>query len=208
MKRPSLPDDLVDGRAAGEPPFTRGVQPTMYRGRLWTMRMFAGFGTAEETNARFKYLLDQGQTGLSMAFDLPTQMGYDSDHPRVVGDVGKAGVAIDVTEAELARLRTWVPALPKIVQDRMPVIVGGGGPRKTPRLAALYATEFNMPFTSLDKYQRQCARVQAACDRIGRKRPMISSTRIASFTSPAIATTWPGASGWCRPRNTVSKPVR
>src|SRR3954451_24142921 len=65
----------------GEPPFTRGVQPTMYRGRLWTMRQYAGFATAEETNRRFRYLLDQGQTGLSVAFDLPTQMGYDSDAP-------------------------------------------------------------------------------------------------------------------------------
>jgi methylmalonyl-CoA mutase N-terminal domain/subunit len=79
----------------GEYPFTRGVQPTMYRGRLWTMRQYAGFGTAEETNRRFRYLLQQGQTGLSVAFDLPTQMGYDSDHPLVQGEVGKVGVAID-----------------------------------------------------------------------------------------------------------------
>lgn len=79
----------------GEYPFTRGVQPTMYRGRLWTMRQYAGFGTAEETNRRFKYLLDQGQTGLSVAFDLPTQIGYDSDHPLARGEVGKVGVAID-----------------------------------------------------------------------------------------------------------------
>jgi methylmalonyl-CoA mutase N-terminal domain/subunit len=79
----------------GEYPFTRGVQPTMYRGRLWTMRQYAGFGTAEETNLRFRYLLQQGQTGLSVAFDLPTQMGYDSDHPMVAGEVGKVGVAID-----------------------------------------------------------------------------------------------------------------
>ena len=79
----------------GEYPFLRGVQPTMYRGRLWTMRQYAGFGTAEETNRRFQYLLQQGQTGLSVAFDLPTQMGYDSDHPVVTGEVGKVGVAID-----------------------------------------------------------------------------------------------------------------
>ena len=72
----------------GEYPFTRGVQPTMYRGRLWTMRMFAGFGTPEQTNARFKYLLAQGQTGLSTAFDFPTLMGYDSDSPRSLGEVG------------------------------------------------------------------------------------------------------------------------
>ena len=76
-------------------PFTRGVYPSMYRGRLWTMRQFAGFGTAEETNARFRYLLDHGQTGLSTAFDMPTLMGHDSDHPRSLGEVGREGVAID-----------------------------------------------------------------------------------------------------------------
>jgi len=79
----------------GEFPFTRGVQPTMYRGRLWTMRQYAGFATAEESNNRYKFLLDQGQTGLSVAFDLPTQIGYDSDHSLSQGEVGKVGVAID-----------------------------------------------------------------------------------------------------------------
>jgi methylmalonyl-CoA mutase, N-terminal domain len=79
-------------------PFTRGVYPSMYRGRLWTMRQFAGFGTAEETNERFRYLLDHGQTGLSTAFDMPTLMGYDSDHPRSLGEVGREGVAIDSLE--------------------------------------------------------------------------------------------------------------
>jgi len=79
----------------GESPYTRGVYPTMYRGRLWTMRQYAGMGTAAETNERFQYLIDEGQTGLSMAFDLPTQMGYDSDDPMAEGEVGKAGVAID-----------------------------------------------------------------------------------------------------------------
>ncbi|NMP22350.1 acyl-CoA mutase large subunit family protein [Sulfobacillus harzensis] len=79
----------------GEYPFTRGVYPTMYRGRLWTMRQYAGFGTAEESNLRYRYLLEQGQTGLSVAFDLPTQMGYDSDDPVAQGEVGKVGVAID-----------------------------------------------------------------------------------------------------------------
>ncbi len=78
----------------GEPPYTRGIHSTMYRGRLWTMRQFAGFGTAEDTNQRFRYLLTQGQTGLSVAFDLPTLMGYDSDHPLSEGEVGKCGVAI------------------------------------------------------------------------------------------------------------------
>jgi methylmalonyl-CoA mutase N-terminal domain/subunit len=79
----------------GEYPFTRGVQANMYRGRMWTIRQYAGFGTAEETNERYRYLLEQGQTGLSIAFDLPTQIGYDSDHPLAKGEVGKVGVAID-----------------------------------------------------------------------------------------------------------------
>jgi len=82
----------------GRFPFTRGVQPTMYRGRLWTMRQYAGFGTAAETNARFRLLLEAGQTGLSTAFDLPTQMGIDSDSPRALGEVGRVGVAIDTVE--------------------------------------------------------------------------------------------------------------
>jgi methylmalonyl-CoA mutase, N-terminal domain len=82
----------------GEFPFTRGVYPSMYRGRLWTMRQFAGFGTAEETNARFRYLLDHGQTGLSTAFDMPSLMGHDSDHPRSEGEVGREGVAIDTLD--------------------------------------------------------------------------------------------------------------
>ena len=83
---------------AGEPPFTRGVQPNMHRGRLWTMRQYAGFGTAAESNERYHYLLKAGQTGLSVAFDLPTQMGRDSDHERAAGEVGKVGVAIDSLE--------------------------------------------------------------------------------------------------------------
>src|SRR5580765_7114326 len=82
----------------GEYPFTRGVYPTMYRGRLWTMRQFAGFGTATETNERFHYLLEHGQTGLSTAFDMPTLMGYDSDHVRSLGEVGREGVAVDSLE--------------------------------------------------------------------------------------------------------------
>jgi len=82
----------------GEYPYTRGVQPTMYRGRFWTMRQYAGFGTAEESNERYKFLLEQGQTGLSIAFDLPTQIGYDSDDPIAEGEVGKVGVAIDTIE--------------------------------------------------------------------------------------------------------------
>ncbi len=95
------PEDLQDFNYdtdlgyPGEYPFTRGIQPTMYRSRLWTMRQYAGFGTAEESNRRYRYLLEQGQTGLSVAFDLPTQIGYDSDHPLARGEVGKVGVAID-----------------------------------------------------------------------------------------------------------------
>jgi methylmalonyl-CoA mutase N-terminal domain/subunit len=87
-------DYLSDLGFPGEYPFTRGVQPTMYRGRYWTMRQYAGFATAEESNRRYKYLLDQGQTGLSVAFDLPTQIGFDSDHEMAMGEVGKVGVAV------------------------------------------------------------------------------------------------------------------
>jgi len=92
----------------GQPPFTRGVQPTMYRGRLWTMRQYAGFGTAEESNARYRYLLEHGQTGLSVAFDLPTQMGYDADDPSVAGEVGKVGVSISSLD-DFARLFEGIP---------------------------------------------------------------------------------------------------
>src|SRR5213082_2894768 len=104
-------DDLPDPGQIGFPgefPFTRGVYPSMYRGRLWTMRQFAGFGTAEETNERFRYLLDHGQTGLSTAFDMPTLMGYDSDHPRSLGEVGREGVAID----SLADVETLFGGIP------------------------------------------------------------------------------------------------
>jgi methylmalonyl-CoA mutase N-terminal domain/subunit len=93
--------ELNYGSDLGDPgqwPYTRGVQPTMYRGRLWTMRQYAGFGSAKSTNERFRHLLDAGQTGLSVAFDLPTQMGLDSDSPRALGEVGRAGVAIDSVE--------------------------------------------------------------------------------------------------------------
>ena len=92
-------EDYIDDLGfPGQPPFTRGVQPTMYRGRLWTMRQYAGYATAEESNRRYKYLLEQGQTGLSVAFDLPTQVGYDSDHILAEGEVGKVGVAISSLE--------------------------------------------------------------------------------------------------------------
>src|SRR5881296_2890706 len=92
----------------GEPPFTRGVHPTMYRGRLWTMRQFSGFGTAEDTNRRYHYLLEHGQTGLSVAFHLPTLMGFDSDHAMSEGEVGKCGVAID----SLADMETLFEGIP------------------------------------------------------------------------------------------------
>jgi methylmalonyl-CoA mutase, N-terminal domain len=103
--------DNVDVEETGFPgvyPFTRGVYPSMYRGKLWTMRQFAGFGTAEETNARFRYLLEHGQTGLSTAFDMPTLMGYDSDHERSIGEVGREGVAIDSLE-DMETLFSGIP---------------------------------------------------------------------------------------------------
>jgi methylmalonyl-CoA mutase N-terminal domain/subunit len=101
-------DPARDLGAPGAFPFTRGVHPTMYRGKRWTMRQYAGFGTAEETNARFRHLLAAGQTGLSVAFDLPTQMGYDSDHAMAEGEVGRAGVAIDTVD-DLERLFHGIP---------------------------------------------------------------------------------------------------
>src|SRR6478736_21756 len=103
---PREPDDPIG--LPGEYPFTRGVYGSMYRGRLWTMRQFAGFGTAEETNARFRYLLDHGQTGLSTAFDMPSLMGHDSDHPRSLGEVGREGTAID-TVADMETLFDGIP---------------------------------------------------------------------------------------------------
>src|SRR6188474_3638028 len=92
----------------GRFPFTRGVQPTMYRGRPWTMRQYAGFGTAAESNARYRYLLSQGVKGLSVAFDLPTQIGYDSDHALAAGEVGRVGVAIDSID-DMAELFNGIP---------------------------------------------------------------------------------------------------
>src|SRR6202167_1439294 len=114
VKRAYDPEDLSDLDFVndlgfpGEYPFTRGAQPTMYRGRLWTMRQYAGFGSAEESNRRYRYLFDQGQTGLSVAFDLPTQMGRDSDHPLADGEVGRVGVSI----GSLADMETLLDGLP------------------------------------------------------------------------------------------------
>ena len=114
LDRVYVPDDADPDHTCrnvgfpGEYPFTRGVQPTMYRGRLWTMRQYAGYATAEETNARYRFLLDAGQTGLSVAFDLPTQIGYDSDDPMALGEVGKVGVSIP-TRRDMARLFEGIP---------------------------------------------------------------------------------------------------
>ncbi len=102
------PDIISATGLPGQFPYTRGIHPTMYRGRLWTMRQFAGFGTAEDTNERYKFLLERGQTGLSVAFDFPTLMGYDSDHPRSEGEVGKCGVAI----SSLADMETLFDGIP------------------------------------------------------------------------------------------------
>jgi methylmalonyl-CoA mutase N-terminal domain/subunit len=115
LDRVYVPDGTCDADAymddlgfPGEYPYTRGVQPTMYRGRLWTMRQYAGYATAEETNARYRFLLDAGQTGLSVAFDLPTQIGYDSDDPMALGEVGKVGVSIPSLR-DMARLFEGIP---------------------------------------------------------------------------------------------------
>jgi methylmalonyl-CoA mutase, N-terminal domain len=114
VERLYTPEDRAEADYArdlgypGEYPFTRGVQPTMYRGRHWTMRQYAGFGSADETNQRFKLLLDKGQTGLSVAFDLPTQMGYDPDHPMSTGEVGRTGVSI-ATLGDMERLLDGIP---------------------------------------------------------------------------------------------------
>ena len=114
MKPFTTPDALKDWDAdrdlgyPGQFPYTRGIQPTMYRGRLWTMRQYAGFGTAAESNRRYRYLLAQGVSGLSVAFDLPTQMGYDSDHTLAAGEVGRVGVAIDSIH-DMAELFDGIP---------------------------------------------------------------------------------------------------
>ena len=115
-------DYLSEISLPGEYPYTRGVQPTMYRGRHWTMRMYAGFATAEESNRRYKFLLDQGQTGLSVAFDLPTQIGYDSDSEMSIGEVGKVGVAID----SLRDMETLFDGIGKTVSSELLLHLAGG----------------------------------------------------------------------------------
>lgn len=133
IKRLYTPEDLEDFDInsdlgfPGDYPFTRGVQPTMYRGRLWTMRQYAGFGSAEDSNKRFRYLLDQGQTGLSVAFDLPTQMGYDSDHILAEGEVGKVGVSIDSLD-DMKRLFDQIPlqnvSTSMTINSTAPILLG------------------------------------------------------------------------------------
>src|SRR5262247_413680 len=108
---PANTESLEYDRDLGDPgefPYTRGIRRSMYRGRMWTMRQYAGYATAEESNARYKYLLSQGTTGLSVAFDLPTQMGLDSDHPRAASEVGRVGVAIS-SLADMERLFDGIP---------------------------------------------------------------------------------------------------
>src|SRR5438309_7319310 len=144
------PDDLAgfDPRsrlgAPGGYPFTRGIHPTMYRGRLWTMRQFAGFGSAEDTNKRYKFLLDQGQTGLSVAFDMPTLMGRDADDPLSVGEVGRCGAAI----TSLTDMETLFSGIP--LQD-VSVSMTISGP--APVLFCMYlavAERQGVPFDRLD----------------------------------------------------------
>jgi methylmalonyl-CoA mutase, N-terminal domain len=128
----------------GEFPYTRGIHPTMYRGRLWTMRQFAGFGTAEDTNERYKFLLERGQTGLSVAFDFPTLMGYDSDHPRSEGEVGKCGVAI----SSLADMETLFDGIPL---DRVSTSMTINGPAAM--LFCFYVAAAERQGVPIDKLQ-------------------------------------------------------
>ncbi|HEY8415231.1 MAG TPA: methylmalonyl-CoA mutase family protein, partial [Thermaerobacter sp.] len=140
------PEDVPDRDSKlGEPgewPYTRGIHATMYRGRLWTMRQFAGFGTAEQTNQRFKYLLKEGQTGLSVAFDFPTLLGYDSDHPMADGEVGKLGVAID-TLADMEILFDGIPL------DRVSTSMTINGPAAM--IFAMYLAAAEKQGVSFDK---------------------------------------------------------
>jgi methylmalonyl-CoA mutase, N-terminal domain len=138
---PEDPDDafLTDLGFPGEPPFTRGIHPTMYRGRLWTFRQYSGFGSAAATNRRFRFLLGGGQTGLSVAFDLPTQNGYDSDHPRAHGEVGRCGVPI----ASLGDMRTLFAGLP-LDEVTVSMTINATAPILVPLLVAV-AEEHGVP---------------------------------------------------------------
>ncbi len=137
-------DPAASPALPGEYPFTRGIHPTMYRGRLWTMRQFAGFGTAEDTNERYKFLLDRGQTGLSVAFDFPTLMGYDSDHPRSEGEVGKCGVAV----SSLADMETLFGGIPL---DRVSTSMTINGPAAM--LFCFYVAAAERQGVSIEKLQ-------------------------------------------------------
>ena len=128
----------------GQYPYTRGIQPTMYRGRLWSMRQYAGFGTAEESNRRFRYLLDEGQTGLSVAFDLPTQLGYDSDDPLASSEIGQVGVAVD----SLRDMETMFAGIPL---DRVSTSMTINAPAAV--LVAMYAAVGEQQGVSLDKIE-------------------------------------------------------
>ena len=145
--------DLENGLGSAEElpgwwPFTRGIHPTMYRGRLWTMRQFAGFGTAEDTNQRYKFLLERGQTGLSVAFDFPTLMGYDSDHPRSEGEVGKCGVAISSLK-DMEDLFAGIPL----------DVVGSGHQRRL--LPETRGQAVRLPLQSIDRVPRRAAQISA-----------------------------------------------
>jgi methylmalonyl-CoA mutase, N-terminal domain len=141
VDRPEDADERFLDRVGfpGQLPYTRGIQPTMYRGRLWTLRQYSGFGSAEETNTRFRYLLQGGQTGLSVAFDLPTQIGYDSDHPRAQGEVGRVGVAI----ASLGDMRTLFGGIP-LDQATVSMTINATAPILTALLVAT-AEEHGVP---------------------------------------------------------------
>ncbi len=138
------PEHIEATGLPGQFPYTRGIHPTMYRGRLWTMRQFAGFGTAEDTNERYKFLLERGQTGLSVAFDFPTLMGYDSDHPRSEGEVGKCGVAI----SSLADMETLFAGIPL---DRVSTSMTINGPAAM--LFCFYVAAAERQGVSIDQLQ-------------------------------------------------------
>ncbi len=142
LDRAEVPPPAAD--LPGEYPYTRGIHPTMYRGRLWTMRQFAGFGTAEDTNERYKFLLERGQTGLSVAFDFPTLMGYDSDHPRSEGEVGKCGVAV----SSLADMETLFDGIPL---DRVSTSMTINGPAAM--LFCFYVAAAERQGVSIEKLQ-------------------------------------------------------
>ena len=154
-----VPDDLnlnylADLGFPGAYPFTRGVQPNMHRGRLWTMRQYAGYSSAQETNQRFKYLLAQGQSGLSVAFDLPTQIGYDADDPIALGEVGKVGVSISHL-GDMAALLEGIPLdkvstsmtinAPAAILLAMYIAVGKRQDRKSTRLNSSHSQQSRMP---------------------------------------------------------------